>query len=734
MAIDPGTTPSPCGVRRTPAPASQVGGAGAVVWLDDEAAATIELVGAKAHNLAVSAGFDLPVLPGFAVTVQATARLDSDDIDPDIRQAWSQLSDDGRRPLVVRSSSVIEDAEGSSMAGRFTSVLGVRSWAAFLDAVHEVVGSAADVGEAPAPMGVLVQPLLEPDRAGVAFGTNPIDGTDELVVAVVDGGPDSLVSGVDDGETIRLSRRGRLHPDADEDPSTALSRHERHELAQLIRRLDRYFGGPQDIEWAIDRHGRLWLLQTRPITTEVPAPVGPRLGPGPVAETFPASLSPLEEDLWVPGLRDGITEAVALSGAQPRHKIRRSPVVVSIEGRLAVDLELFGIEDPDHRWWRALDPRIGGHKLAAAWRVGRLRAAVAALSDHVVTTTDAHLAEVPDLALLTDEELLAILANTHRSLTALHGHEVLAGMLMPDSGEGTSAAGLALVVLDRARRRGLSDDEVIQAEPIVLGLLPPRIGPAEALPETGSAPTSTPTAEAPGPLGPSEPDPIAVAREALRLRVRWVQELSGRAAWEIGRRLVHLGLLDRVEQVRVLRLDELVDAVRWTRVPADLRDRSEPQHRTLPAVFRLSEEGEIVAVRSTGGQAQGAGGGQGSGPVHLGDDPRVGDVLVVRTLDPGLAGVLDRLAGLVAETGSPLSHLAILAREMGVATAVGVADATSIYEEGDVISVDGVSGVVERIAPARSAMTDDDQDGPPDAIPQAPIPPADDPEPAEVSS
>ena len=50
-----------------------------------------------------------------------------------------------------------------------------------------------------------------------------------------------------------------------------------------------------------------------------------------------------------------------------------------------------------------------------------------------------------------------------------------------------------------------------------------------------------------------------------------------------------------------------------------------------------------------------------------------GRVLVVRTLDPALAGVLPTVAGLVAETGSPLSHLAILAREYQVPAVVGLA-------------------------------------------------------------
>jgi pyruvate,water dikinase len=56
--------------------------------------------------------------------------------------------------------------------------------------------------------------------------------------------------------------------------------------------------------------------------------------------------------------------------------------------------------------------------------------------------------------------------------------------------------------------------------------------------------------------------------------------------------------------------------------------------------------------------------------------------------------VIPRLAGLVAETGSPLSHLAILAREHGVATVVGVTGAASRFHSGDIATVDGHEGTV----------------------------------------
>jgi pyruvate,water dikinase len=96
-------------------------------------------------------------------------------------------------------------------------------------------------------------------------------------------------------------------------------------------------------------------------------------------------------------------------------------------------------------------------------------------------------------------------------------------------------------------------------------------------------------------------------------------------------------------------------------------------------------------------QGTGAGGGRRSGPVHLGtDDVPDGSVLVVRTLDASIAPVLPRINGLVAETGSVLAHLAILARESGIPVVVGLSGATSCFEEGMVVTVDGANGAVTR--------------------------------------
>ncbi|WP_278045377.1 PEP/pyruvate-binding domain-containing protein, partial [Actinomadura fibrosa] len=305
-----------------------------VFWtinLDDPLATAPDRAGAKAANLARAASHGLPVLPGFVIPVQCAAARERYANTGELRSAWARLSRDGRRPLVVRSSSTIEDGAVSSMAGRFLSVLDVRDWPAFRTAVDDVVASAAGSGT----MAVLVQPQLDAAAGGVMFGADPVDGrTDRVIVSAVSGGPQALVGGEVDGTRYALTRRGRLvGVERDDDPSGGpdaggraakdasvqgpLTAVQLRELARMASRAAAVFGGPQDIEFAFDRDGRLWLLQSRPVTALAPLP--PRrsvlLGPGPVAETLPDPLSPLEEDLWLAPLDRALGEALAAAGA-----------------------------------------------------------------------------------------------------------------------------------------------------------------------------------------------------------------------------------------------------------------------------------------------------------------------------------------------------------------------------------------------------------------------------------
>jgi pyruvate,water dikinase len=81
-----------------------------------------------------------------------------------------------------------------------------------------------------------------------------------------------------------------------------------------------------------------------------------------------------------------------------------------------------------------------------------------------------------------------------------------------------------------------------------------------------------------------------------------------------------------------------------------------------------------------------------------------GRVLCTERTDPGWAPLFPTASGLVVERGSALSHSAVVAREFGIPTVVGVPDVTRILTDGELVRVDGAAGEVQRInAPIREA-------------------------------
>jgi pyruvate,water dikinase len=332
-----------------------------------------------------------------------------------------------------------------------------------------------------------------------------------------------------------------------------------------------------------------------------------------------------------------------------------------------------------------LDPRPPAHRLVAAWRVGRLRRALPVLAATLTEQVDAELAAVPDLRTLGDDELGTLLERTGEVLRAVSGHEVLAGLLTPADAEGATGAAAALAALARGRKAGLDDAALLARSPEVLALFAPSVGDPGPLPATPSIWTDVTVDD----LTP---------REALRLRSRWLQELGGRAAVELGRRADARGL--DAATVPLLTVSELVAVARGSAPPDGVETRAVVAGPPLPTAFRLADDGTPVPQRVPGaapGAGQGAGGGRGAGVVAAvdGGPPARGSVLVVATLEPALAALLPGLAGLVAETGSVLSHLAITARELGVPTVVGVPDALDRFPPGTSVVVDGTTGAVE---------------------------------------
>lgn len=229
-------------------------------------------VGGKAAALAVAGRAGLPVPPWVALPAGDRA---ADEVAAEARAAVDRL---GASPhgYAVRSSAADEDGAEHSFAGQFESFLGVA--AADVPArVAEVRAAAASdrvreyrharglpPGDVP---GVLVQRMLAPRAAGVAFGADPVSGRRGVcVVAAVRGLGAALVDGTADADTWHVSRDGTVSLVQRAAAAPPLTDDDVRAVAGLARQAGAVFGRPQDIEWAFE-DDTLWLLQSRPITT-----------------------------------------------------------------------------------------------------------------------------------------------------------------------------------------------------------------------------------------------------------------------------------------------------------------------------------------------------------------------------------------------------------------------------------------------------------------------------------
>ena len=156
--------------------------------------------------------------------------------------------------VAVRSSARGEDSGSHSFAGIYESYLNVSPYG-IPDAIAKCVDSGntarADAyrerfdlpKETPA---VIIQDMVDAEIAGIIFTKHPVDGEGMLIEAVYGLG-EKLVQGGN--------------------PDATLSESQEAELKATARLIETLFGSPQDIEWAFDKDGVLWILQSRPITT-----------------------------------------------------------------------------------------------------------------------------------------------------------------------------------------------------------------------------------------------------------------------------------------------------------------------------------------------------------------------------------------------------------------------------------------------------------------------------------
>ena len=161
----------------------------------------------------------------------------------------------------VRSSSPHEDSSAHSFAGVFESVLNVKKEEipnAILTVWNSVQGSrASSYTKDEHFMGVVIQPMIEAQLAGVLFSKNPsprsILDLDTIVVEYTEGVGEKLVQ----GEVTPTTLIGRKEELTNQTPW----------MAELLTVIDT-LSGDVDVEFVVDQEEVLWIVQQRPVSTK----------------------------------------------------------------------------------------------------------------------------------------------------------------------------------------------------------------------------------------------------------------------------------------------------------------------------------------------------------------------------------------------------------------------------------------------------------------------------------
>lgn len=197
---------------------------------------------------------------------------------------------------------------------------------------------------------------------------------------------------------------------------------------------------------------------------------------------------------------------------------------------------------------------------------------------------------------------------------------------------------------------------------------------------------------------------------------RMAQARLRHLATRVGRRLAAEGTIERADDVFFL---ERADVAAALIAPNDLRDvvtgrratharQREIRPPNVVGAASSSKSGTddrfdgVVIASDVAGELRGTGASVGSARgiarVALSPDDfhriRPGDIIVCPSSNPSWVPVFAIAAGLVTNTGGVVSHAAVVAREFGLPAVVGVTDATELITDGQVIEIDGRSGIV----------------------------------------
>ncbi|OGS80397.1 MAG: phosphoenolpyruvate synthase [Gallionellales bacterium GWA2_59_43] len=748
-------------------------------------------------------------------------------LEASVRQRLAGYADDAA--FSVRSSSTFEDLASAAFAGQHDTYLNIHGADAILERIRACFASLwqdraiayrerLGFDQMQATMAVVVQTMIPSEVSGVGFTINPISGNiDEMLVNANFGLGESVVSGEGAIDQFVLARDGSLRSSSIGEKTqrivntaqgtvevevegaaasqVSLDPAQLAELADLMRRVEASYQFPQDIEWAISA-GKLWLLQSRPVTS-----IPPRWTRDESAERFPNVITPLAWEMVEDGFHRSLNHSFKLMGYPPfsgkwfamfGHYIygnqnaveiygRRMPFVIRNLDELEAAIphlrsDYAWVQDLPLEWSRDLDyylltlgelsaENLQGGDLQEVWqyvlRVNRLGAdyflpniaisitqrtlyrllhgllqmltgnpqEAAALFDTLIAHTETKTGIInKELAAMADD------IRDHAELTALvdstPSQELIASGRL--DAFGAFSARFAKFLRDHGHREVDFDPYQptwVDAPWLVLDNLRlmagmPKAG-AHEHPRERERKIKLAMHEAELGLYARIPQRLHFFFHELLRLVRAYTTLDDvehyhttrltlplrKGLRRLGEHLRGRGVVEDPMDVFFAHYRPLEEAVRcddpatWTALAQAIREEKSAwlQRRDAPPAWNLDDAADEVEEETSGAVLSGLAGsaGMAEGEVYVVRSPAdfalfpKGAVLVARTTNPAWTPLFYSACAVVTESGGPLSHGAVTAREMQIPAVMSVRGVLLRLSNGQRVRVDGRKGRVE---------------------------------------
>ncbi|MFN5963108.1 MAG: PEP/pyruvate-binding domain-containing protein [Verrucomicrobiota bacterium] len=651
-------------------------------------------------------------------------------------------------PLAVRSSASSEDGQLNSFAGQFRTFLQLQTTEAVTSAIAACEQSllsssvAAYCRKAGIPpdslsMQVILQKMIQPELAGVAFSINPMTGEEDVVIEACEGVADDLLAG-------QLSPLPAGHP---------LLEHHRSRITALVRAVHEHCGTPQDVEFAI-ADGQLYLLQARPITriafrADTGEWTNADFRDGGVSSSVCTPLMwSLYDFIWEDALKDFLRDLHLHKGNFTAGRMFFGRPYWNLGAVKECLLRLPGFDeaefDRDLSVQRTADTPYRRTPVTA-WTVLRALPTIIAApslmkrqdvfdSDFLEGGFEQMAARFADPGSHPHQSLETLINTLYRTTETNYFRTIfcasLAKLLFMEAFPGADYPALVAalpplrhleptLMIRRMQTDGAPDpDALMRRFPHrsrrELDLRTPRWDEdrpwVEALLNT--------------PAGPEMQDPSESQRAALKAalssvprhrrstfqrklnrlrRFLWLREemrdLSSRTYHLIRRHVI------AIAELRGLGDDAFF--MTWRELIADDRSSIAASRRRFQSYRNFAAPNEIgsrfpSAPNPHSGDLRGIGASPGCASgiarrarsIEEALTVERGSILVCPFTDPGWTPVLERVAAVVTETGGLLSHAAVICREYGIPAVLGLPNATTRIPEGSPVTVNGSAGTV----------------------------------------